>query len=300
MRPEAILAVGGAEPIYATTGVVHRPSSGSTTNQSGISWRGRTRTTALESPSGTRKGIYIVREGRRRGLLLGYRIASMDQSLIVDAIGKHMDLLEKVSIWVFILSLAIGWAGLQKQNINALGITFARREAFAAAGAVYLFANTLMIVLFLRVGDLLRLADEKTFPQAFTRLTTHTWIMNPYAYFGSVGVPRTYSCEGFGLLIVLWWFGNASLSTLIDGARQRRHAILISAFLVLGFAGMLSIVRVFTIILERGSTSLPNDLCASFSSTLRLRSLSGLLGVGAGVLLFRAVSRLRLHSPIRT
>ena len=122
-----------------------------------------------------------------------YKIYLMDQSILVDAISKHMDLLEKISIWAFLLSLAIGWAGLQRKDITALGLTFARREAFAGAVAVYLFANMIIIVLFLRLGDLLRLADDKTFAQAFTRLATHTWIMNPFGYFGAGSLSRTYS-----------------------------------------------------------------------------------------------------------
>ena len=219
----------------------------------------------------------------------------MDQSIIVDAVSKHMDLLEKISVWALLLSLAIGWAGLQKKDITALGMTFARREAFAGAVAVYLFVNMIIIVLFLRLGDLFRLTDDKTFVQVFTRLATHTWIMNPFGYFGGDGLARTYSCEGFGLLIVLWWLCHASLTTLIDGRPTKRHTILIGVFLVLGLAAMFSVQRVGWIVLQRGSQLLPKDIFNSISLTLVERSISTYLGIGIGALLFRVTQRLRRH-----
>jgi len=212
----------------------------------------------------------------------------MDQSILVDAVAKHMDLLEKISIWALFLSLAIGWAGLQKKDITALGLTFARKEAFAGVVAVYLFANMIIIVLFLRLGDLFRLIDDKTFSQALTRLATHTWIMNPFGYFGGNGLTRTYSCEGFGLLIVLWWLCHASLSTLIDGKPAKVHLLLIGIFLALGLSAMLSVQRVGWIVLSRAPHVLPKDIADSISSTLAERSLATYLGIGLGALLFGA------------
>lgn len=212
----------------------------------------------------------------------------MDPSILVDAVAKHMDLLEKISIWALLLSLAIGWAGLQKKDITALGLTFARKEAFAGAVAVYLFANMIIIVLFLRLGDLFRLIDDRTFAQAVTRLTTHTWIMNPYGYFGGNYLTRTYSCEGFGLLIVLWWICHASLATLIDGRPTRVHRILIGVFLALGLSAMLAVQRVGWIVLSRAPQLLPKSMTDSISSTLVERSVATYLAIGIGVLLFQA------------
>jgi hypothetical protein len=213
----------------------------------------------------------------------------MDQSILVDAIGKHLDLLEKISVWALLLSLAIGWAGLQKKDIAALGMTFARREAFAAAAAVYLFANMIIIVLFLRLGDLLLLVDAGTLPQAITKLSTHTWIMNPYSYFGGYAFSRTYSCEGFGLLIVLWWLCHASLGTLIDGSQTKKHTLLIGAFLLLGLAAMFAVQRVGWIVLHRGAKVLPTDLFDSISSTFPERTIETFLGIGIGGFLFGVV-----------
>ncbi len=241
----------------------------------------------------SQKPIYIVRDLRRGTRDWGIGLHDMDQLMIVDAIGKHMDLLEKISIWALFLGLAIGWAGLQKKDITVLGITFARREAFRAAAAVYLFAEMILVILFLRIGDLLYLADEAMFPQAFTKLTTHTWILNPYSYFGSGGWSRTYNCEGIGLLIALWWLSHASLSTLIvDGVRKRGDVILIRAFLALGIAGLFFIARVFWIVQTRGATFLPANLYEPFSATIIYRSLAALLAIGIGVLLYRAKERI--------
>lgn len=217
----------------------------------------------------------------------------MDQAALIDAIGKHLDLLEKLTTWALFVSLATAWAGLQKKDISALGMTFARREAFAAASALYLFANLIIVILFLRVGDLLEMVDDKGFARAITKLGTHTWIMNPYSYFGLTLSSRSYSCEGFGVLIVLWWFCHASLYTLAEGKWTYRHFILIGTFLVIGLGAMASINRVSWIVLDKGQHALPQQLFADIASTSIERSLAAFLGIGLGAFAFFIVQLLQ-------
>lgn len=210
----------------------------------------------------------------------------MDQAILIDSIGKHLDLLEKLSTWALFVSLAIGWAGLQKKDISALGMTFSRKEAFAAASALYLFANMVIVILFLRLSDLLMLIDDKGFAQAVTKLTSHTWIMNPYAYFGSTPSARSYSCEGFGILIVLWWICHASLSTLADGPQDRKQRILVGSFLLIGLGALYSVNRVFWIVLQRGRNLLPLQVFTSMRSTIPERGFAMFLGIGLGYFVF--------------
>jgi hypothetical protein len=217
----------------------------------------------------------------------------MDQMILIDAIGKHLDLLEKLTTWALLVSLAIGWAGLQKKDISALGMMFSRKEAFAAASAIYLFANMIIVILFLRLGDLLMMIDDNHFTQAVTKLSSHTWIMNPYAYFGSTASALSYSCEGFGILIVLWWACHASLSTLADGLQTRRQKILVGGFLLIGLGAMLSVNRVFGIVLDRGRSALPPQVYAAMMSTITERTSAAFLGAGIGALLFFVTLLLR-------
>jgi hypothetical protein len=222
----------------------------------------------------------------------------MDQTILIDAIGKHLDLLEKLTTWALLVSLAIGWAGLQKKDISALGMTFSRKEAFAAASALYLFANMIIVILFLRLGDLLLMIDDKGFAQAVTKLSSHTWIMNPYAYFGSTASARSYSYEGLGILIVLWWVCHASLSTLADGSQTRRQTILVGGFLLIGLGAMQSANRVFGIVLDRGSSILPPQVSAAMMSTIPERTVATFLGIGIGGLLFFIVRLLQRRYSI--
>jgi hypothetical protein len=208
----------------------------------------------------------------------------MDPISLVEAIGKHLDVLEKISLWAFLLSLAVGWAGLQGEEITALGMKFKRREAFFAAAFVYMFANVITIILFLRLGDLLLLlgADDRMFSQALTKLATHTWLMNPFAYFGGDGSSRLYEDEGAGLLIALWCFCSASLTTLIEGRRNIGHKILIGAFLLAGVSAVGAAGRIGWIVCRHRSDSL---LRKSIASTIGGRIGGMLLGVIFGGLL---------------
>ncbi len=117
----------------------------------------------------------------------------MDPSAVIESISKHLDVLEKISDWAVFVSLALAWAGVQKKDISALGMTFARKQAFTVAVTIYLFVNMGVLIPFLRLGDLLLLLDAKNFVLAVTKLTTHTWAMNPFAFFGNTGLSRFYN-----------------------------------------------------------------------------------------------------------
>ncbi len=124
--------------------------------------------------------------------------------------------------------------------------------------------------------------------------------MNPFAYFGGYGVTRLYNCEGFGLLIVMWWLCHASLTTLVDGSLLRQHKTLIAVFLGVGLVAMLSVERVYDIILERGSRTLPKNLFESISSTAVERRFAIFLGIAAGALLFRILQATKARFSVNS
>lgn len=217
----------------------------------------------------------------------------MDQDVIVSALGTHLDTIEAYVNAITLLAVAAAWAGVRRsREIDAFGTKFDRRHAFWALAVLYLIANITILALFLRVGDLVSLLDPSHVVKGTTTLATHSWVLNPFSYFGSSGVARFHSCEGYGLLIATWWLCNASLSTLMDNKRSRAAQILLGLFLAIGLGSMLAINRVYNVILSSLCASSP-ALYAAVSSTVIERSVGNGLGIIVGGLIFVAANRLQ-------
>jgi len=215
----------------------------------------------------------------------------MNQDIIVQALGKHLDALQTILNSIILLAVATAWAGINRQQeIEALGMKFRRRHAFFAASGLYLIANMVVLILFLRIGDLFALLDSTHLVTGVSTLATHTWILNPFGYFGPSALARLHSGEGFGLLIVTWWLCNASLYTLGDKRQPLVARLLLGAFLGIGLLSVIAVQRDYAIILshvERNSV-----LAHQLSSTITERTLGTFLGIAVGGLGFAVISRL--------
>lgn len=217
----------------------------------------------------------------------------MDQIILVANIGKHLDSLETLFNSVILLAIAIAWAGIQRsQIIEVLGTKFNRRYAFFVAAALYLVVNMSILVLFLRLGDLVALLDNKNLAKGITQIATHRWILNPFGYFGSSTIAQMYSSGGLGLLISIWWLCNASLSSLMDDKKNRAANILFGLFLIIGLVSMSAIHRVHAAVLSALSKTDPGlyDLVLQTSGE---RTIGAFLGIVVGGLIFFAVNFLQ-------
>ena len=218
----------------------------------------------------------------------------MDQDIIVDAVGKHLDAIETSVNAIAILAVGAAWAGISgSREIEAFGTKFDRRHAFWAMAALYLMGNMRILILFLRLGDLLALLDPTQVVKGVTTLATHSWVLNPFSYLGASWVARFHSAEGYGLLIATWWLCNASLSTLMDDKHNRPARILLGLFLTIGLGSMLAMNRVNLVVLDSLRASAP-ALYAAASRTVTERLVGNTLGIVVGGLIFIAVTRLQL------
>jgi hypothetical protein len=212
----------------------------------------------------------------------------MEQEVILEAIGKHLDAVESTVNWIVLFAVAVSWAGIRKErNIEAFGLKVERRLAFFVASAIYLIANMMVLVFFLRIGDLLLLVEEAKLPKAVTTLATHSWLLNPYSYFGDTAIARLHSCEGYGLLIATWWLCNTSMSTLMEDKRSRTGQVMLGIFLVIGLLSMQTIQRGYQIVQDRLSGPYP-QLSHDIGATNAERLVGICLGIIVGGLLFFA------------
>jgi hypothetical protein len=217
----------------------------------------------------------------------------MDQDVIVDAIGNHLDTIETYVNAIALLAVAAAWGGVRRsREIEAFGTKFDRRHAFWALAALYLIGNMTIFILFFRIGDLVALLDPSHIVKGVTTLATHSWILNPFSYFGGSGVARFHSSEGYGLLIATWWLCNASLSTLMEDKRNRAAQILLGLFLAIGLGSMLAMNRVYEVVLGSLRASAP-ALYAAASDTAIERVVGNVLGVVVGGLIFVAANKLQ-------
>lgn len=219
----------------------------------------------------------------------------MDQDVIVGAVGRHLDTIETYVNAIALLAVAAAWAGIRRsREIEAFGTRFDRRHAFWALAALYLIANMTILILFLRVGDLVLLLDPSHVVKGTTTLATHSWVLNPFSYFGGTAVARFHSPEGYGLLIATWWLCNASLSTMMDDKRNRAAQLLLGLFLAIGLGSMLAMNRVYEVVLGSLRTSAP-ALYAAASGTAIDRGVGNGLGIVVGGLIFVAANKLQVR-----
>jgi hypothetical protein len=232
-----------------------------------------------------------------RTLNLHTIISGMDQTVLVASVATHLDALAKIYNWAILIAIAVLWAGLQRRpEIEVLGIKIQRQQSFYALSALFLVANLVVLVLFLRLGDILSLIDDTHILEATSRLATHSWVLNPYAFFAPSMLSRSVSAEGFGLLIVTWWLCFACLRSLVEHTRARPVQILISLFLAVGLGTMVAIERVPVILLPRLAL-VQHGLHEQLTSTWPERGVGILLGICVGLLLFRAALRLQPDKP---
>ena len=219
----------------------------------------------------------------------------MDQDIIIEAVGKHLDTIETYVNTIAILAVATAWAGFHRsREIEVLGTKFDRRHAFWAVAVLYLIGNMTILILFLRVGDLVALLDASHVVKGTTTLATHSWVLNPFSYFGTSRVARVHSAEGYGLLIATWWLCTASLSTLMDDKRHRAAQLLLGLFLAIGLGSMLAMNRVYGIVLDGLQTPAPALYVAAMSTAVE-RSVGNGLGIVVGGLIFVAANKLQIR-----
>ncbi|MCP2517381.1 hypothetical protein M5J07_20750 [Achromobacter mucicolens] len=166
----------------------------------------------------------------------------MPQEQIIDAIGKHLDSLESLINWTIVVALGAAWAGIQRSSELSLGgMTIKRTHSFLALAIGFILVNLALLIGILRLTALIELLHPDFAERGLIAISTHKWLLNPFAYFGGSLTGRAVSSAGYGLLIVIWWLCNSALFSLLDGRNTRVFQYALRTFLALGLLSMLAI-----------------------------------------------------------
>nr|VFK23175.1 MAG: hypothetical protein BECKMB1821G_GA0114241_100418 [Candidatus Kentron sp. MB]VFK28350.1 MAG: hypothetical protein BECKMB1821I_GA0114274_100617 [Candidatus Kentron sp. MB]VFK74214.1 MAG: hypothetical protein BECKMB1821H_GA0114242_100235 [Candidatus Kentron sp. MB] len=141
----------------------------------------------------------------------------LKQKQILESISRHLDDLMVILRWALLLAVGFWWTGVHDIDSSSfLGIKIKQTHALWVAIIFYLTINLAVLDRLLRISDLVKLADDENFHDAFSRLALHPWMLNPFSYFGASMMARAHSAKGFGALIIIWWICNSSLYSLAN------------------------------------------------------------------------------------
>lgn len=164
----------------------------------------------------------------------------MNPDVLVAALTDCLDTLEKFVTAAILLAISVMWTALRNQDtLEIHSLKVERRYAFPVLATLYIFLNAAILILFLRLALLVDLIPRgEEFRSALDTIATHSWILNPYSYFGASVPAILYASTTYGLLIVVWWLCFASLHALSDSPKPRVQQYTENAFLLIGLAAM--------------------------------------------------------------
>jgi hypothetical protein len=175
----------------------------------------------------------------------------VDEKTILENISKHMDLL--ASLQNLILSTAVAAIYMACTRGNELDLKIIKvTKGNAALFLVTLFL-TLMTAIFLilvRLYGLLDLLETSRIPDAFTKIATHPWLLNPFAYFGDSLFYRLISAISLLGLVVAWWMSFIATGSL-RGKYPRFEFFFGTAFFALSVVTFIAIQQVYFLLIEK-------------------------------------------------
>ena len=227
----------------------------------------------------------------------------MDTDVVEDAISSHLTLLQDLFTWALILAVAVAWAGLRRDNEISVGaLKVERKLSFYVVAFLYLSVTLVGLIVLWRLEALLKILPDAKFVSGYTRLATHEWVMNPFAYLGTSGAANKSAMWGTGILIVGWWVCLASVYSLRGGNRELKSLLfpMLFLFYAAGLYSLWSIYQIYILNLDRLQALQP-ELFDGLKQTRGARWVVIFAAVPIGILVFLLILRLPLifgrHTP---
>ncbi len=114
-------------------------------------------------------------------------VENFDPDLIIDALGKHMDQIQKITRWwLAILPILIGSVFDNNVPLKIFNHDIPIDKIIYFAHTAFIFVNGSVFFWFKRIEKLvLLLEDRENFIKGLSKLSTHTLFFNPFSFLGS-------------------------------------------------------------------------------------------------------------------
>jgi hypothetical protein len=216
----------------------------------------------------------------------------MHPETLVDSLGDHLSTMQDVFKWSLVLALGVAWAGIQNEPKIEIGaLKFDRRQAFRVAAGVYFVATMTFLIVLMRIEATLGLLQDVNFVTGYSKIASHSWVLNPFGYAGTTWPARLSSGASIGLLVIAWWVCLASVYTLRGKESIWRNLYLPIFFYAAGIAALCVVSRIYSLNLGRLETLAPL-VFAGLKATAPDRWLLALSSLPAGLAVFVAILRL--------
>jgi hypothetical protein len=173
----------------------------------------------------------------------------MDGSSLVDAITKHMDMLATFQGLIFTATIASGYMVFSRgKELDLKVIKVAKDDAALFVAVLLVGAMTSFIVGTARLYALLEMVPDSHILTAFTRIATHQWLLNPYAYFGDTLIGIMIPSPSLLGLTIAWGAGLITASFL-RGRYGRLEFAFSAIYVALGLVSIATTHDVFSLLL---------------------------------------------------
>lgn len=169
----------------------------------------------------------------------------MDE-LFLAAISATLDSLDKATSWAFVALVATAISGSQGDKKIKIGeIEISSQYAGTVTFAILCGLNFQVLRLLQNLSFLFSNVGLKT-ENARVIITTHSWILNPFAQTSGVLSPFTDNL-GLALLLLLWWLGfHTGFFLHRNTKRAWIENLLTIIYLVFGLISMVLIMTLMT------------------------------------------------------
>ena len=179
-----------------------------------------------------------------------------------EFIKNSLDQLDKVTIWIFLLLMALVLSDTKSDEFEIGSIKLKKNNS----GVVFYIILCALNFQVLKLLQLLSnqydtIKDKKV---AVIIIQNHTWFLNPFSRTsGAIGIITDYI--GFPLLIVMWWIGFALANSQIMHIPRSKSSLILIPFLFLFYLlfGVFSLMIIANLLITIGGNK-DKILCEIF------------------------------------
>jgi hypothetical protein len=227
-----------------------------------------------------------------------YDAVIVDKTLL-DALPKTLDAMSTTMCVLLPIAAIVIWAALTKKTFKIGDFEFELSNAFWPVLLVFVGANLILLFNLVQLGSALQRLTTASVEEGITRIWYHSWVLNPFCYFGDEATERTACLFGYGSLILAWWVCFLAVASLLnyrpsekskseDNEVQEIRTITQLPLLIpitTGLGAMAAIGRVYKIIGLRGN-EVHGIPIAAFQASLPTRETIGLVAIAVGLMIF--------------